>query len=130
ERLSLASGHALVCGASGGIGRAAAVALASLGARVTPLARSRDALEKLTPVLREAGSPESTHFTVADLDDRAAIVPPVEALIHEVGPVHILVNNTGGPPPGLILDATEEDFLRAFSRHVLGAHLLVKLLLP
>src|SRR5438477_11918393 len=83
-RLSLASRHALVCGASSGIGRAAALALASLGARVTPLARSRDALEALTPELRANGSPESTHFIVADLDDRASIVPPVEALINEL----------------------------------------------
>jgi 3-oxoacyl-[acyl-carrier protein] reductase len=128
--MSLAGRRALVCGASAGIGRAAALALASLGARVTPLARSGPALEELMPELRAAGSPDSHHFIVADLDDRVTAVPPVEALLHEFGSVHVLVNNSGGPPPGPILEATEDDFLRAFSRHVLASHMLVRMLLP
>ena len=65
----LSSRHALVCGASAGIGRASALALAELGANVTALARSRDALEGLMPELEQAGSPRA-RFVVADHDNR------------------------------------------------------------
>jgi len=123
--LDLHGRHALVCGASRGIGRAAAEALAGLGARVTLLARSGDALAALA---RDLAGPTGT--LVADLDDRPDLARKVDALLHREGPVHVLVNNTGGPPSGRLLDAPEEALLAAFSRHVLSAHLLVKRLLP
>lgn len=121
--------HALVCGASSGIGRAAAVAIASLGAEVTVLARSEGRLEALLPELRAAGAPEARAL-VADLDDRQATGPRIERLLADHGPVHVLVNNTGGPPSGPLLGATEDDFLRAFGRHLFAAHALVKATLP
>ncbi len=124
----LNSRHALVCGASAGIGRAAALALAGLGAEVTALARSRDALETLMPELEQAGSPRA-RFLVADHDDRKHLKTAVEGLIQREGPVQVLVNNSGGPPPGPILEAREEDFLAAFGRHLLANHLLVGLTL-
>ncbi len=130
QMLSLHGRHALVCGASSGIGRAAALALAGVGCRVTPLARRGDRLDTLTRELREAGSPESTRFVVADLNDRPATLAAVEALLGEVGPMHVLINNTGGPAAGAVLDAEESAFLEAFGRHVLGAHLLTRLVLP
>ena len=123
--LDLHGRHALVCGASRGIGRAAAEALAGLGARVTLLARSGDALAALA---RDLAGPTGT--LVADLDDRPDLARKVDALLHREGPVHVLVNNTDGPPSGRLLDAPEEALLAAFSRHVLSAHLLVKRLLP
>ena len=124
----LSSRHALVCGASAGIGRAAALALAGLGAEVTALARSRGALESLMPELEREGSPRA-RFVVADHDDRPRLETAVEGLIQRQGPVHVLVNNSGGPPPGPILEAREEDFLAAFGRHLLANHLLVRLTL-
>ncbi len=124
----LSSRHALVCGASAGIGRAAALALAGLGAEVTALARSRDALETLMPELERAGSPRA-RFVVADHDDRPQLKTAIEGLIQREGPVQVLVNNSGGPPPGPILEAREEDFLAAFGRHLLANHLLVRLTL-
>lgn len=120
---------ALVCGASGGIGRAVAVALAEKGARVAALARSRQALDALVSDLLAAGAPEAFPL-VADLDDRPALEALVGAHLAAHGPVHVLVNNAGGPPPGAVLDATEEAFLAAFGRHVLASHLLVRLVLP
>lgn len=124
----LAGKHALVCGASMGIGRAAALALADRGATVTALARSGARLEGLVAELRARDVP--AHALVADLDDRATLRDRVGAHVREHGVVHILVNNTGGPPSGPILEATEEDFLATFSRHVLAAHLLVRTLVP
>lgn len=125
---TLTNRHALVCGASAGLGRAAALALAGLGAEVTALARSRDALERLMLELERAGSPRA-RFVVADHDDRPRLRSAVEGLIQREGAVHVLVNNSGGPAPGPILEAGEEDFLGAFGRHLLSNHLLVKLTL-
>ncbi len=122
------SHHALVCGASAGIGRAASLALARRGARVTVLARSRGKLEALMPELQAAGAAGAS-FIVADHDDRNGLTAAVERLLVE-RPVDILVNNSGGPPPGPILAANDDDFLAAFSRHVLASHLLVRLVLP
>ncbi len=121
--------RALVTGASAGIGRAAALELASRGASVTVLARSVGKLDGLVHDLKAAGAPEA--FALAgDLEDREALRSIVEAHLKAHGPIHILVNNAGGPPGGPILDAMEEDFLLAFGRLLMAPHLLVKLLVP
>ncbi|MCB9781172.1 MAG: SDR family oxidoreductase [Alphaproteobacteria bacterium] len=127
--LSLASRHALVCGASAGIGRAVALELASLGASVTVLARRADRLDALLPDLRAAGA-SAAHALAVDLDDRGAATAAVTAHIAAHGPVHVLVNNAGGPPGGPLLAADEAAFLTAFGRHVLASHALTRTVLP
>jgi 3-oxoacyl-[acyl-carrier protein] reductase len=126
---SLASRHALVCGASAGIGRAAALALAGRGAWVTALARRREALERLVPDLLQAGASRADCI-VADMDDRGGLESRVATYLVESGPVHVLVHNTGGPKSGALLEATEADLLAAIGRILLSAHLLVRLVLP
>jgi 3-oxoacyl-[acyl-carrier protein] reductase len=121
--------HALVCGASSGIGRATALALAERGATLTLLARRNAELQALRPVLKNAGAGD-THVIAVDMDDRAALRAKVAAHLETAGPIHILLNNTGGPPGGALLDAKEEDFLKAYGRHLLAAHLLTQLLVP
>lgn len=121
--------HALVCGASAGIGRAAAVALAERGATLTLLARRNEQLQALRPILARAGARE-THAVAADLDDRKDLRAKVTAHLEKTGPIHILVNNTGGPAAGALLAATDEDFLKPYGRHLLASHLLVQLLVP
>ncbi len=124
------SKHALVCGASGGIGRAAAIALAARGYTISALARSGDKLEPLLKELTAAGAP-AAFAIVADLDHRDALVQVVGDHIKRHGDVHILINNTGGPPAGRLLDIdNDEAFLVPFGRHVLAAQRLVRLLLP
>lgn len=127
--LSLATRHALVCGASAGIGRATAVALAGLGASVTALARRASALEKLRTQLLEAGAPEA-HALVADLDDPQRLDGRLAEWLGAHGPAHILVHNTGGPASGKLLDAAPDDLRDAFRRHVVSAQHLVQRLLP
>jgi 3-oxoacyl-[acyl-carrier protein] reductase len=120
--------HALVCGASKGIGRAAALKLASEGATVTCLARSADRLDALVAEITAAGGTAAA--LVADLDEREGLAAAVGARIASVGAVHILINNTGGPPGGPLVDAPASALLAALSRHVLAAHELVQACLP
>ena len=77
--LDLSGRHALVCGASQGIGRATAFALAEHGADVTVLARSRELLEALAATLPKRDG-QRHGFLVADLRDRAALRTSVAAL--------------------------------------------------
>lgn len=120
------SGHrALVCGASEGIGRAAAVELAGLGARVTVLARRADALDAVVAALPGDGHDR----VVADFDDTAGLEKLIAAELagRDYG---ILVNNAGGPPGGPITAAKPDEFLSAFRRHLIANQLLAQGLLP
>jgi len=129
EALNLQGRHALVCGGSAGIGEATALALAELGARVTILARRADRLYGLLPLLENRGSPRAMAL-VADLDQRDDLESKVAAYLEAQGPIHIWINNTGGPAPGRLVDATEEDFLKAIGRHLLASQRILGLLLP
>ena len=124
---TLAGKVALVCGASAGIGRATALALAGQGARILALARRPEPLQALLSDLPGDGH----QLVVADLDDRDGLRQAVEAALTAAGgTIHILLNNTGGPPAGPLLQASEADFLSALGRHLLAAHLLAQLLVP
>ncbi len=123
---SLAGHHALVCGASSGIGRAAALALAARGAEISALARSADKLMDLLPELTEAGAPRARAL-IADMNDLAGVTHSVSGLLEAHGPVHIVINNSGGPPGGPLLTATPKDFLDAIVRHLLCAHVIAQM---
>lgn len=126
-QLDLTGRHALVCGASKGIGRATALLLAARGAKVTALARSAGALKALVSEITAAGG--RADALVADLDSHTALEAAIEGLI-ATARVHILVNNTGGPPGGPLLQAKPAAIEHALSRHLLSAHLLVTRCLP
>lgn len=121
--------HALVCGASQGIGRAAATALAECGADVTLLARSRDALETVAAALPRVTASQQHGWISADVSDHASLTAKVSAAANARS-FQILVNNTAGPAPGAIQTATAEQFLDTFNRHLVANHLLVQTLLP
>lgn len=121
--LDLTGRHALVCGASQGIGRASAHELALLGATVTVLSRSAGPLQDVLDSLpRPAGQHHA--LAVADLGDTAGLGATVAAIVARA-PVHILVNNSGGPPGGPAHKADPEDFATVFRQHVLGGQVLV-----
>jgi 3-oxoacyl-[acyl-carrier protein] reductase len=121
---SLEGRTALVCGASKGLGRAIALALAARGAGIIALARRAEALDALLPLLREAGAPTATAL-VADLDDQASLPGLVAGL-----KAQILIHNTGGPPSAPLLEESPDRLTAAFGRHVISAQLLVQALLP
>ncbi|MEK7486098.1 MAG: SDR family oxidoreductase [Planctomycetota bacterium] len=120
---------ALVCGGSQGIGEAICMELAQLGCNVLALARSE---QKLIQVIKKLSTQlGNKHFYIAmDISNRSALQKAIESFIQTHSPIHILVNNTGGPKGGPILKATEEEFLSAFQNHVLVSALLTRLVLP
>jgi 3-oxoacyl-[acyl-carrier protein] reductase len=127
--LDLTGKHALVCGGSQGIGRAAAIELAQLGANVTLLARSRDALDAALASLPKVHAAQSHATIAADMADHATLRAKVEAST-TIYPLQILVNNTGGPPGGPANSATADEFLAAFNQHVIAAQTLLQAVLP
>ena len=100
--LSLAGKHAVVCGSSAGIGEAVARRMAAHGAKVTLVARRAERLNAFVDELTKSGAPEP-EACVWDLDDHEGLPVLAKQLVESRGTVHILVNNTGGPPPGPIL---------------------------
>ena len=111
---SLGGQTALVCGASKGIGRACALMLARAGARVIACARSQSGLDSLVTEMYGDG-----HETIVlDLEDIDAVRDAVSSM--EV--VQIVVNNSGGPPGGALLENSLEDFDGPFRRHLHAAH--------
>lgn len=126
--LSLLGKNALVGGASAGIGRAVAIELAALGARVTLLARTESSLQATLAAL-DTSKGQQHGYLVADFSDSAGLLQKVTALL-EQGPIHVLVNNTGGPPGGPIVEQSAEAFLAAYHNHLICNQLLAKAVLP
>lgn len=125
--LNLNGKRALVCGSTQGIGKASAVELARLGASITLVARNE---EKLKNVLQELPATSGQHeYLVCDFDF-PEMLKGIVAKYASAKTVHILVNNTGGPPGGLAIDATPDEFLKAFSSHLICNQILAQALVP
>jgi 3-oxoacyl-[acyl-carrier protein] reductase len=127
--IDLSGRKAIVGGASRGIGRAAALELARLGASVTVISRNADSLEKVRAALDTAKGQKHLAL-VADAAKTAALKDAVTAHVKKNGSFHILINNSGGPPAGPVHTAKEEDFIAAFAQHLLANHVMVQALLP
>jgi len=128
-QLDLSGRHALVCGGSQGIGRAAAIELAQLGAHVTLLARSREALESAHAALPRPQAGQEHAWIAADMSDLDALRDRVAALAVDK-PVQILINNTGGPPGGPAHNAKVDEYTSAFRQHLLANQVLLEAVLP
>ncbi len=121
--------RAVVCGSTQGIGRACAEELAGRGADVILVARSEEALREVADSLATPHG-EGHSWVCADFNDVEEVRRGVTEHLERTGPAHILVNNTGGPPHGPIIEAEPADFLRAISAHVGCGHVLLQAMLP
>jgi len=126
--LSLLHKNAFVGGSSAGIGRAIALELAALGANVTLVARTESTLQEVWQQL-DTSQGQQHQYLVADFADSQTLLAQVSALLSRQT-VHILVNNTGGPPGGPIASARPEEFLKAYHNHLICNHLLAQAMLP
>ncbi len=125
--LKLNNKNALVCGSTQGIGKATAMLLAEEGVNVTLCARNE---ERLKQVLSELPSHRNHDYIVADFLNPIDLQEKVSAYIKENQGFHILINNTGGPRSGSILDATLEQFENAFTQHLKCNHVLAQATIP
>lgn len=124
--IQLAGKNALVCGSTAGIGKAIALSLADLGANCLLMARDE---AKLKAVLSELPQREGQYhrYVQADFTDLQQVKKAVEG-IEDV--VHIVINNTGGPKGGALLDAEPEAFAAAFSQHILSSQTIAQHVIP
>lgn len=126
--LNLTGRRAVVCGSTRGIGKAVAIELAELGASVTLMARNEDALRAVVKELK-AGPNQRHGYLVADFGFPERVRYAIASCV-EKNEVHILVNNTGGPPGGMAIEAGLQDFVSAFSAHLLCNQILTQAVVP
>ena len=129
SKILLRGKRALVCGGSQGIGRAIAVHFAELGADVIVLARGQTALDEVIERLNTEIGQQHVPL-VADFSYPDALKQILDEKLPVYLPVHILVNNTGGPPGGSVYDADTQALLDAFSKHLICNQILAQSVIP
>ncbi len=124
--IKLEGKKAFVCGSTQGIGKAAALELAVLGASVVLIARNKDSLKQTKDELHTSQN-QRHDYIVADFSAPVELKNKVtKYLENNPSHVHILVNNTGGPPAGKAIDANLQEFINAFQTHLLCNQILVQ----
>ncbi|MBA85446.1 SDR family oxidoreductase [Thalassobius sp. S69A] len=123
--LGIKGKRALVCASSKGLGRGCAEALAGAGVDLVMNARGAETLEATAAEIRAA-------YGVDVVTVAADITTPEgrAAVLQKAQDVDILVNNAGGPPPGMWTDWDREDFIKALDANMLAPIALIKALVP
>ncbi|HXM18349.1 MAG TPA: SDR family oxidoreductase [Candidatus Tumulicola sp.] len=120
---------ALVTGASSGLGEAVALQLAGEGAKIAVAARRLDRLENVAREAKRRGAPDARPFAL-DLEDPDSIDALLGKVRADLGPIDILVVNSGGPRSGTYLDLKLEDFDTAYRGILRGALQLISAVTP
>lgn len=124
--LDLSQKNALVCGGTDGIGWATAVELAKMGANVCLFARNEEKLKTRIESLDK--SKKQVHsFLIADFSKLANVQNAIENASTDF---HILINNTGGPSGGKIIEESPEKFAATFEQHLMINQYLSQKLVP
>jgi len=124
--LSLSGRRAIVCGSTSGIGRACAQLLAERGASVVLAARDE---EKLISTVNSLDG-DGHSYICADFNEPDNLRLKTIDHIYKTGAVHILMNNSGGPPGGPLIEANTGEFEIAFKRHLISSHILTQAVVP
>lgn len=127
--LSLQNKRAIVCGSTQGIGKAIAINLAKQKANVTLIARNENKLKNVINLL-EKSIDQNHDFIVADFNNPNQLKKKINRYLSNGNKVEILINNTGGPPAGKIIEAEQDEFDKYISMHLHCSHHLVKALVP
>ncbi len=125
--LNLTNKNALVCGGSKGIGLAIALELADAGANVTLMARDeRTLISAKNSLATNRG--QKHNILVADSANIEQLKVKTIALA-EVQTMHILINNSGGPAGGPIVNASSDEFVNAYTSHLIANHTITTALI-
>ncbi|VAZ82315.1 Fatty acyl-CoA reductase [Mycobacterium persicum] len=122
--------HVVITGASSGIGRASAIAVAQRGATVFALARNADALDRLVAEIRARGG--QAHAFTCDVTDSTSVEHTVKDILGRFGHVDYLVNNAGRSIRRSVVNSTDRlhDYERVMAVNYFGAVRMVLALLP
>ena len=125
--MELSGKHAIVCGSTQGIGFETAKLMAKRGAKITLAARNEGKLQKaLLNLERHDGVKHD--YLVADFSKPELLKSIISGYVNLGNTPHILVNNTGGPKGGPIIDADISEFTNTFNQHLICNHILVQAL--
>lgn len=126
--LNLTGKNAIVCGSSQGLGLASAIELSQLGANVTLFSRNgeklKDALLKL-----DTSKGQAHGYLIADFDFPEQVRTVILSHLKK-HKVDILINNSGGPKGGSILQASPEEFINGLNRHLICNQILAQAVIP
>lgn len=126
--LDISGKNALVAGSTQGIGLAIAKELALLGANCTLIARNEEKLKEAVATL-DSSKGQQHDYLVADYSDYKSVAAVVEQYVANKT-IHILINNSGGPAAGPIVDAQPEAFLNTFQQHLICNQVVTQALIP
>ena len=121
--------NVLICGGTSGIGKATAIQFSDLGANVTIVSRDETKLIKIVGKLKHSNT-QSHQYIQSNFNYPNEVKNKIKAHLKDGNKYHILINNSGGPKSGPLIDAYEEDFITAFKRHLICNHILFKELYP
>ena len=127
--LNLTGKTAVVCGSTQGLGYASAVELALLGTNVVLMSRNEEKLKEAVASL-DISKGQTHQYLVADFSYSNHVITAINQFLETGNTANILVNNTGGPTAGTVMNATVEEMLQAFNNHLLCNHIITKALVP
>ena len=125
---SLIGLNAMICGSTSGIGLATAIEFSMLGANVTLFARNEEKLIQKLKLLKN-NNKQNHQYLVGDFDNPDVIRKVIKLHIKSNN-YHILINNSGGPSGGPIIESNTSEFINAFNRHLICNHILFQTLFP
>ena len=129
EIMELSGKHAVVCGSSQGIGLATAKLMAERGAKITLVGRNE---MKIIAAMRTLSVLDNIvhDYIIADFSNPDQVKSAISEYLNKGNKPTILVNNTGGPKGGPIIDANISEFTSTFNQHLICNHILVQALFP
>tara|TARA_Y100000589_G_C27043741_1_gene584291 strand:+ start:14 stop:799 length:786 start_codon:yes stop_codon:yes gene_type:complete len=128
--MDLINKRAVVCGSTQGIGKSTAIKLAEMGASIVLISRNIEKLNRVLSELPLVDQNQNHEVLIADFSNPKSLKETLDNYLQKEKTVHILVNNTGGPPGGPIKDADTEEFINAFNQHLICNHILVQSFYP